>query len=316
MSGRRNLMIAKAVEGFPVTDTVFDVEPDSDNLTFEFCLSGHSVVDFGDGTTYTQTVPLKTSGDTMDVATYGVQHTYAAPGTYTVIISPLDNTGFWCTMNASTDAYKLTTVLRQIGTMQKRVNNMFYNAHKLREFAKGVHIPDGITAINQFIGGNVALNIPLFTKFNDDFTIPDSVTNLSAGFGNYGPSNLVELPDSFKLPSKLVDGFYCFYNCSGLKKIPADFKIPKTCKNLQRFFMNCRKLEFDISNLFPEEWADGGYTCDLSNFAWNVSGLTGTLPQFVYDGRNNFTHNTESFGACTKLTNYNDIPASWGGGGA
>ena len=315
MSGRRNLMIAKAVEGFQVTDTVFDVEPDSDNLTFEFCLSGHSVVDFGDGTTYTQTVPLKTSGS-MDVATYGVQHTYAAPGTYTVIISPLDNTGFWCTMDASTDTYKLTTVLRQIGTMQKSVKLMFFNAHKLREFAKGVHIPDGITAINNFIGGDVTLNIPLFTKFNDDFTIPDSVTSLNAGFGNFGPSNLVELPDSFKLPSKLVDGFYCFYNCSGLKKIPADFKIPKTCKNLVRFFGFCFPLEFDISNLFPEEWADGGYTCDLSNFAWSVSGLTGTLPQFIYDGRNNFTHNTESFGACTKLTNYNDIPASWGGGGA
>lgn len=316
MSGRRNLMIAKAVEGFQFTDTVFDVEPDSDNLTFEFCLSGHSVVDFGDGTTYTHTVPLKTSGTSMDVATYGVQHTYATPGTYTVIISPLDNTGFWCTMNASTDAFKLTAVLRQIGTMQKSVNNMFFNAHKLREFAKGVHIPDGITAINSFIGGNIANNIPLFTKFNDDFTIPDSVTSLSTGFGNYGPSNLVELPDSFKLPSELVDGFYCFYNCSGLKKIPADFKIPKTCTRLQRFFGFCHSLEFDISNLFPEEWAAGGYTCDLSNFAWKVSGLTGTMPPFIYDGRNNFTHNTESFGACTKLTNYNDIPASWGGGGA
>lgn len=313
---RRNLMIAKAVEGFPVTDTVFDVEPDSNNLTFEFCLSGNSVVDFGDGATYIQTVPLKTSGSTMDVATYGVQHTYAAPGTYTVIISPLDNTGFWCTMNASVDAFKLTTVLRQIGTMQKSVSNMFYNAHKLREFAKGVHIHDGITAINYFISGNGALNIPLFTKFNDDFTIPDSVTSLYSGFGNFGPSNLVELPDSFKLPSKLVNGFYCFYNCSGLKKIPADFKIPKACTNLVRFFGFCFKLEFDISNLFPEEWADGGYTCDLSNFAWSVSGLTGTLPQFIYDGRNNFTHNVQSFGACTKLTNYNDIPASWGGGGA
>lgn len=302
-----------AFRKYPETDTVFDVKITSAYMTFGYYLSGHAIVDYGDGSTYTSTNAINQTSNNAPCVT----HTYPAPGIYTVVISPTDNVGFWYSSNSNVafSGYRSIYVLRQIGTMQKKVISMlgYSNNMAVNAFAQGVKIPDGIGNMSGFM--QTANPSQPKRYINSDFTVPDSVTNIQYAFGNFG-QGLVELPDSFQLPPRLTTAFFLFYENKNLKHLPANLKLPKTVTSVERMFRNCPNLEFDISNLFPEEWAAGGYTCNFTNFADNAPKLTGTVPEFIFDGRNNFSHNTNSFHSCTRLSNYNQIPASWGGGGS
>ena len=153
--------------------------------------------------------------------------------------------------------------------------------------------------------GAITLQLPA------SFKIPYGVTDLTNAF--YSMS-LVNVP--FLIPETVTNMYSTFGFSVNMQSIPADFKFPAGVTSLRNVFSFCRPLSADISNIFPEEWQNGGYTCNLQGTFANATNITGTVPAWLFDGRNNFTFNADTFKGCKKLTNYNEIPASWGGGGA
>ena len=93
-------------------------------------------------------------------------------------------------------------------------------------------------------------------------------------------------------------------------------QIPDTVTNLDGAFSNIGGGDFDITNLF-DKWTTKSLSRNLriafSRYSRNY--IVGTAPTLWEQGFT-FSNTTNAFGACTRLTNYNDIPASWGGGGA
>ena len=298
-------MIANAASRYKPTDTVFDVTTDADHLTHGMFVCGTTVIDWGDGTKSTTnsvaTAPLYSAT--------AVSHTYSAPGTYTVIVS---GTGY--RISHSNNSYfpegatRRLTRIRQIGNNLYAINAMFQSCP--------------ITTI-------------------DEGCTFGSVTSTSADSCFYSAGSF-DLPESFAFPSNTTSMSTCFYSCSirsadhlhipssvtnlenffgfagNLVSLSADFKIPSGCTNVKNLFNFATHLKHDISNMFPEEWATGTRNINIqSMFNRTDAKLTGTAPaNLLWESSNNFTYNTSTFAGCTQLTNYSDIPSSWGGGGA
>ena len=109
-----------------------------------------------------------------------------------------------------------------------------------------------------------------------------------------------------------------FMGYTKLRQLPENFKIPAGTTNLDGAFdWLAAFFSYDISNMFPEEWATSSKTISVKGMFRNGVKIYGTAPaNLLWLSGNTFSSTTNCFQGCTQLTNYNDIPASWGGGGA
>jgi len=290
------------------TDTVFDVTTDADHLTHGMFVAGaNTTIDWGDGTVTTAVATIPAA---MTAAQEQV-HTYAAPGTYTVIIHGQD---YWLSHSAQAGyfpagATRLITRLRQIGSWLRSGQNMFTQNLGLTVLDPGCKVQmvtsHVLTSMFQQTG---------ITSLNDDFTIDDSITNINYMF--YYANSLSGLPPSFRFPANLQ---YAQYFCSllgggALTSLPSALKLPAGVTNIARIFNGASKLEFDISNFFPDEWATGTRSINAERIFNGCTKITGTAPaSLLWASSNNFTNTTDAFTGCTLLTNWEDIPDTWGG---
>jgi hypothetical protein len=123
--------------------------------------------------------------------------------------------------------------------------------------------------------------------------------------------------DDFTVPDDTSTCYGIFYY-AGVLNLPKAFKFPATCPSLRGFADGAANLAGDITNIFPEEWADKTATIDIHGAFSNCRKITGTAPAHLLWNAPNITWSDTgyAFYNCTGLTNYNEIPASWGGGGA
>ena len=81
-------------------------------------------------------------------------------------------------------------------------------------------------------------------------------------------------------------------------------------------FNNCTSLASDISNIF-NLWNDPNNVKarTVIGMFYNDSRIQGYIqPDYLWNGTvDTFTYDTEVFNNCISLTNYNEIPADWGG---
>ena len=303
MSSFRRMMMANLRPYHP-NETVFDVTATADTPTHNMFLMGTTTVDWGDGSRST-TNSAPNAAQNADAL---LQHTYANPGTYTVRIKGhnyrLAHSNGQGGLNPGT---RIVTRIRQLGNVLYSASDMWARCEQLAAIDEGVTLQTITT--NKMNGmftytGAGAYTIPA------SFKIPDGVKDLTNTFYNMG---LINVP--FLIPETVTSMYSTFSFCGYIQSIPTDFKFPAGVTSLRNVFNFCGSLSSDISNIFPSEWENGGFTCDLSGAFNNCRNITGTVPAWLFDGRNNFTFNADTFKGCTKLTNYNEIPASCGGGG-
>lgn len=98
-----------------------------------------------------------------------------------------------------------------------------------------------------------------------------------------------------------------FLNCPLLEEVPAFDTSNVT--NFNRVLCNCYNLQE-----FPE-WDFSAGTNFQASFRMN-SQMRGTPNPACFWNKSNIVYSKETFMQCSALSNYNEIPASWGGGGA
>jgi hypothetical protein len=307
MSSFRRLLMANAGRKYAPEETVFDVTATADTPTHNMFLMGTAIVDWGDGSRST-TNSAPNAAQNADVL---LQHTYANPGTYTVRIKGRNYRLAHSNGQGGFDpGTRIVTRIRQLGNVLYSASGMWGGCKQLAAIDEGVTLQTITTnkMDSMFVNSNngaITLQLPA------SFKIPYGVTDLTNAFYS---TSLVNVP--FLIPETVTNMYSTFGFSVNIQSIPADFKFPAGVTSLRNVFNLCRQLSADISNIFPEEWQNGGYTCNLQGTFNNATNITGTVPAWLFDGRNNFTFNADTFKGCKKLTNYNEIPASWGGGGA
>lgn len=203
--------------------------------------------------------------------------------------------------------------------------NLFKNNTEITNFWGTFHNCSSLT-------GELSEN--LFKNCTKASTFANTFTNCKGITGTI-PENL------FSNSSSLITSFNStFYLCSGLKgNIPE--KLFANCNevtDISNTFLGCSKLEGNIpENLFKDCTK---ITNARETFCW-CSGLTGEIPDNLFENnslinifsgtfsgctkltgnapalwnRSNVTSSSNCFKDCRKLSNYNEIPKAWGGGG-
>ncbi len=282
MSGFRRLLMADTKPYHP-NETVYDVD-----MSFESTLSysvgvmnpyADLLIDWGDGTVTTE----PKNGTNRAVA-----HQYTSSEQYTIRIYSVDRKGVYAIYHSHNENAALCVVrVRQIGDLYKAVN-IFYPCCNLAKIDSGVKIRSLIDKRCSTIFGMCGTNTAgLYV--NDDFTVPDDVH----------------------------DCYGIFYYAKVLN-LPKAFRVPSACICMRSFASNATSMAGDITNIFPETWASKTATIDIGGAFSNCRKITGTAPAHLLWNAPNITWSNTNYAFlnCTGLTNYNEIPASWGGGGA
>ena len=173
--------------------------------------------------------------------------------------------------------------------------NLFKNQTKVTSFYK---IFNGCSNVTGNIPDKLFENCTKVTSFYGMFWGCRGLTGTI-------PENL------FKNCTEVTDFRYMFAGCSGLTgDIPKDL------------FVNCTKVKY-FSGTFSDSPGITGISEGLFRNCTQVSDfyetflrcikLTGTAPALWE--RDNVTNSKNCFGGCTNLSNYNQIPKAWGGGG-
>ena len=218
--------------------------------TLGFALNGTAVIDWGDGTS-TDTV----TGTSLNT-TINTQHTYSAPGDYTIKISVASGSVslrssygiLYDPYNASSRIYQNMVKAVRIGSNVVSIGNYaFYYCYALESVTipsdvtdigqnafnscyslKSVTIPSDVTAIGQNVFGNCyAL---------ESVTIPSGVTSI----GTYAFYNCYQL-ESVTIPSSVTSiGTYAFYNCYVLESVTISSSVTSIGNSV---FNGCRSLK-------------------------------------------------------------------------
>jgi hypothetical protein len=286
-------------------ETVFDVViTDTINTYSVWQLPNDGTLryDWGDGTS-------NVTKDFTETNAYGevkVSHTWTVPGTYTVRIIPTAGNKLYIRNVIDNSAiYRIRQLSRTYVTQFS-----FSGATNLEILDPGCKIPKGVTYCDSLFQQCNKLR-----HLNDDFTVPEGVASMFAFF--YYQTVIERLPDGFQIPSTVKNLSYFFRtrNSAVPLYIPSTLKCPAGVTNLNTFLPSQKNTTWDISNFFPEEWKDGGYSCKFTE-AFANSSISGTVPSWLWESEgNNFTDTQNCFTGCTGLSNYDEIPASWGGGG-
>jgi hypothetical protein len=306
MSGFRRLLMANAGRKYAPEETVFDVVITDTIDTYsvwQFQHDGTLRYDWGDGTS-------NVTKDFTETNVHGevkVSHTWTVPGTYTVRIIPTaGNKLSMCRVIDNSAIYRIRQLSGRYATIFT-----FSGATNLEILDPGCKIPKGVINCNSLFQQCNKLR-----HLNDDFTVPEGVTSMYAFF--YYQTVIERLPDSFQIPSTVnnLSWFFKSRRSAVPLYIPSTLKCPAGVTDLNTFLPSQKNTTWDISNFFPEEWKNGGYSCKFTE-AFANSSISGTVPSWLWESEgNNFTNTQSCFLNCTGLTNYNEIPASWGGGGA
>ena len=232
---------------------------------------------------------------------HGITHDYS-PGEYIVIIEPKDSTKFFFKFGNGASSYfptgagRLITECIQTPSFagMARWEGTFASCNKLCKLHSGCKIPEGVTSANGIF--STASGWPTVdVELNNDFTLPSTLTSAQYTFGNYALL-IRHIPQSCQLPPNCKNFFYFMHTwTASIVTVPANWKLPAVATNCERMFNNQSLLEFDISNFFPNEWANGGYTCNIKTMFTNCAKITGTVPTWIFDGTNNLTHGTDTF---------------------
>ena len=119
---------------------------------------------------------------------------------------------------------------------------------------------------------------------------------------------LQEIPEGLFNQAIMAESFSdCFRACWSLTEIPAGlFNQAKRATDFSYCFSDCYSLTSIPEDLFDETSAN--------NFVWcfsNCTGITGAVPKLWEKFPN--ANGSYCFSGCTNASNYNEIPASWGG---
>lgn len=119
---------------------------------------------------------------------------------------------------------------------------------------------------------------------------------------------LQEIPEGLFKQAIMADSFYaCFEGCWSLTEIPAGlFSQAKRATNFSYCFSDCYSLTSIPEDLFDETSADNFTAC-----FFGCTGITGAVPKLWEKFPN--ANGSYCFSRCTNASNYNEIPASWGG---
>ena len=202
--------------------------------------------------------------------------------------------------------------------------NLFANCVKIKILER---VFDGCSGLTGTIPENLFKNNTEVTSFGVFLggckgltgTIPENlfknnteVTNFGGFFG--GCTGLTgDIPENlFKNNSKVTFFSQTFYTCTGLTgNIPES--LFSNCPEVTNFgwtFRNCKNLTGEIpENLF----LNCSKATSFERTFDSCINLTGNAPALWE--RENVTSYVSCFLRCTNLSNYNEIPSSWGGGG-
>ena len=132
--------------------------------------------------------------------------------------------------------------------------------------------------------------------------------------------------DLFRYNTKARSFAECFSCCYGLTSIPAGlFNNNTQTTDFSSCFYYCSHLQLR-ADIFPDpevpenknffEGREMNFEKCFSKVGYNLAPSAGTAPKlWLFNGTSSWNF-TDCFTGSTKLTNYNDIPASWGGGGS
>jgi hypothetical protein len=276
------MMMANAKPYAP-DETVYDVDMSFEStLTYKVWITspyGDTVIDWGDGTT---------TIDPKNGTAHSVSHQYATIGVYTVRIHSADRQKAYSIAHDNESTALCVTRVRQLGDNIHKAVEMFSRCRNLAKVDSGVKVRKLVdkrcSAIFSQCGNNTA---GLYV--NDDFTVSDDVRDC---YGIFFYAKVLNLPKAFRVPS--------------------------ACTSIRSFAHTATSMTGDITNIFPEAWASKTATINIGYAFANCRKLTGTAPAHLLWNAPNITWSdtTDCFAGCTGLTNYNEIPASWGGGGA
>lgn len=123
----------------------------------------------------------------------------------------------------------------------------------------------------------------------------------------------VNLFDDFNMDNLIGNAFRDFAReCIKLKNFPNNMRFSALINDLTYVALNCYELEWDITDKFPI-FPNGSNIQMTSAFAW-CRKITGYVDPVKLWKRTDITWSkTDAFKNCTALTNYDEIPASWGG---
>jgi hypothetical protein len=163
----------------------------------------------------------------------------------------------------------------------------------------------------------------LTTLPTDLFKYNTNATDFTVCF--YNCTGLTTVPANlFRYNEEATTFSYCFYDCTGLTTLPTDlFTYNTKVTDFSHCFSGCTKLEL-IEAIFPDPTTNAnffaGREMNFTGFCKNVGTAAttqGTAPELWRFNYGAGVTSTDCFtGITTNLTNYNDIPASWGGGGS
>ena len=129
--------------------------------------------------------------------------------------------------------------------------------------------------------------------------------------------SLILLLFNFVISSNVINLEGCFSGCTNLTVIPKNFTFSQKTKNLKGVFENCINLSRIPETLWPDPEFELETTINFANAFAGCISATGTVPMYkLWYGEVYWNPvNTNAFENCSKLTNYNYIPISWGGKG-
>ena len=277
MSMFRSLLMANAKQYDPI-ETVVAVEITADTLEFSAKLiNAWTPFIFSWGDGTETEYPASGS-----VTSYAVSHAYSTPGAYTIRAYQTKQT------ELATPIFQRSLAVvevQQLGNKLYSGAQMFHACRNLRRMngKLGVVQNSNLWQMFAYCGANVSGG----TVFNDAFT---------------------------PTVSGLLEMFYG----ARIANLPTKFKIVPDTTSFKSLVNAATVYSGDISNIFPEEWATRTGSINCANAFKGQSRLTGTAPAHLLWEAPNITWSdtTGCFSGCTGLSNYHEIPASWGGGGA
>lgn len=189
-----------------------------------------------------------------------------------------------------TNATTFKDCFRGCTSITKLPDNLFKNCTNVNSF------------MNCFYGCTSITKIP-----NNLFENCTKVNNFRGTFGNI--QNLESIGNNIFKSEQTVDFYQIFEGCYNLKNIPED--LFKNCPNTRSF--NCAFNRCTSLTEIPEGLFDNCKNVeDFYHTFQGCANITGNAPNLWE--RTNVKNSAGCFRGCNKLSNYNEIPTTWGGG--
>ena len=301
----------------------WQIEIPSDNYQYSFNvnLTDTCQIDWGDGTIeYLDKDSINNAGL--------VTHTYNA-GTYIIRLEQYHNILNFANTQTSYVIIRMLYMSSNITTYE----NMFLECTNLIEIADTCIIQSAHLVEDEY--GNHIYNINFAHMFG-------GCTSLRAIYGNYtitfncaqnysyeqwdGGLRAAIFRDctSLEIIQPTLDFSYCthipyvFYNCSQLDTLNIN-TLPDCLIDANNMFYECNNLSLDISNLFSSNGIGNHSFANSSpihigQMFQNCYYIYGDAPAYILweSGKDNIESNG-MFKGCTNLSNYSDIPYTYGG---